>query len=568
MKSAEVILDLTAKKLFVNSKGTRYIIDIPSGRTMVELAGFEIPLSGCPFPADWWRARFWMWAHRNFKSIIVAGLLAISLGMLQVVLALMYPADMSTHFIAIFSYWMNAALIIGFCMVVIALFAHYFLNGAVKVQFGEPEKPAQLSAGAPDISPDVLVMALDENEAPESFESRMNEAFEATEGSQKWVLVVAPKQPTFAVRRNSDLDTTMSISVFLRSKPFDPDPFTESDVMDASSLYQKETFGQYQAYCLALAADFKRWIQFAKIGKTNYFSTMADEFKSASRSTVSLLILAFAFPILLGAQKTEQVRNYLGDRAELIRPESGQEVSFIFERREISVVGNGSRNMIETLQSVPFFSDASKDGRLLAIKVGGKTILPKKPGSNAQATAQAAAQEPVSALPIPGEGESVFGNLPDSTEFERMKGRYLKERAQDWKAVKPALDYYMWRFRFWLILLVGIGGILWVVAKLTARDGVRDYHGIPLVGYVLTNAHLWSKGWLFLIMAIISIPFALEGIITFFYTGTITFGVVFQWAAIALIWYKVWEFILPDTPGSKGMSAGNYPDNYQRRLNG
>jgi len=568
MKSAEVTLDLAAKKVFVNSKGTRYSIDIPTGRTSVFMAGMEIPLAGCPFPADWWRARFWMWAHRNFKAIVGVGLFAIALGMLQVVLALMYPADMASHFIAVFSYWMNAALVIGFCLVVIALFAHYFLNGTVKVQFGEPEAPAQLSAGAPDIAPDVLVMALDEKEAPESFESRMNEAFEATEGTQKWVLVVAPKQPTFAVRKNSDLDTDMAISVFLRSKPFDPAPFTEADVIEAASIYQRETFGQYQTYCLALAADFKRWIQFAKLGKTNYFTTMTDEFKSAARSAANVLILAFALPILAAAQKTEQVRTYLGDRAELIRPESGQEVSFIFERREISVAANGKRNMIETLQSVPFFSDAAKDGRLLAIKVGGKTILPKKPGTG---TAQASAPQkgPVSALPVNEDaaGGDVFGSLPDSTEFERMKGRYLKERAQDWAKVKPAMDYYMWRFRFWLILLVGIGGILWVLAKVTARDGVRDYYGIPLVGYVLTNAHLWSKGWLFLIMAIISIPFALEGVVTFFYTGTITLGVVFQWAIIAVLWYKVWEFILPDTPGSS-TTAGNYPDNYQRRLNG
>ena len=568
MKSAEVTIDLTNGKLFVNCKGTRYKVDIPSGRTSVYLAEMEIPLAGCPFPAEWWRARFWMFAHRNFKAIIGLGLGAIALGMLQVVLAILYPGDVSAHFIAVFSFWMNAALVAGFCMVVVAMFAHYFFNGTVKVQFGEQEKPGLLSAGAPNLDPDVLVMALDENEAPESFEMRMNEVFEATLGTQKWVLVVAPKQPTFAVRRNSDLDTDLSISVFLRSRPFDPNPFGELEVIQAAETYGKETFGQYQNYCLALSDDFKRWVAFAKLGKTNYFSTMADEFKSAATKAACVLILAAAFPILLAAQKTDQVRNYLGDRAELIRPESGQEVSFLWERREITVNGDGKRSAVELLKGAPFFSDSRKDGKLLAIKIGGQTILPTQKAKTAHATASTDEAGRIKTLPLTESG-NVFEALPDSSEFEMLKGRYLVERSRDWAKVKPAMDYYMWRFRFWMVLLLGFGAILWVIAKVTARDGVRDYYGLPLVGYVLTNAHLWSKGWLFMIMAIVSIPFAVEGIVTFFYTGTMTLGIVFQWAVIAVLWYKVWEFILPDSPGSKSnAAAGNYPDTYQRRLNG
>ena len=554
-------IELTTKTLWLNQYGNRYQIHVPTGQTFVMMGEVAIPLQGCKFPSEWASARFWLFVHLNFKWILGAGLLILSVAMLQLCLALTYPGDIQAHFIAVFSFWMNSALVVGFSLCCIAAFTYYFFKGNVEVTFGKEEPQALLGSGEISIAPDVLIMALSADEAPESFEQRMNAAFEQSDSTQQWVLVVAPRQATFAVKKNTDLDGSLSASVFIRSRPFDATPWTESEIIDATSFYQNESFEKYTEYCRGLATDFKKWASFAKLGQTNWFEGVAANMKA------TVLVMALiALPGLLGAQKTAQVKHYLGDRTELLRPESGKEVSFLFERREISITANGSSTPIELLKSVPFFSDASNDGRLLAIKIGGQLIVPtQKPVAPPKAEA-AVPTESIKTLPVATSGD-VFEALPDSNEFEAMKGRYLVERAKDWARVRPAMDYYMWRFRFWLILLVGVGAILWVLAKVTARDGVKDYHGIPLVGHILTNAHLWSKGWLFIIMAVVSIPFALEGIITFFYTGTLSFGILFQWIVVAVCWYKVWEFVLPDTPGSKGPGAGGYPDNYTRRLN-
>lgn len=537
------------------------MIDVPTGQTFVMLADIAIPLVGCKFPEHWASARVWTFFHKNFNRILISGMSIMAAALLQLCLAITYPGDVGAHFIAMFSFWMNTAMVVGFSLCFIALITHYFFKGSVELTFGEPKEVPLLGSGDISITPDIIVMALADDEAPESFEHRMNEAFSAAQSTQQWVLVVAPRQATFAVRKNTDLANEIPTSVFVRTRPFDATPWTEAEIVAATKQYQRESFADYMDYCRHLADDFKKWSVYAKLGNTDWFTTTAETLKAA------MVAIVLCIPMLLPAQKTEQVRNYLGDRAELLHPESGKEVSFLFERREISVRADGQKNPVELLQGIPFFSDAAKDGRLLAIKIGGQMVIPKQKAAAKKVEASVPTGE-IQPLP-PGESGDVFGSLPDSSEFEQMKGRYLVERGQDWMKVKPAMDYYMWRFRFWLILLVGFGAILWVVAKVTARDGVKDYHGIPLVGYVLTNAHLWSKGWLFMIMATISIPFALEGIVTFFYTGTLTFGIVFQWAVIAIIWYKVWEFILPDSPGSKGASGpGGYPDNYQRRING
>lgn len=173
-----------------------------------------------------------------------------------------------------------------------------------------------------------------------------------------------------------------------------------------------------------------------------------------------------------------------------------------------------------------------------------------------------------SAVPVPPRAgwtgqNSVFNKLPDSASLEVRKAAFMLERAAEWKRVEPVVDYYMWRFEIsFLVIFIGIGGILWVFAKVAARDSIKDIYGAPIFGDVLTRMHIWSKGCLFLILAAVTLVYLGEAVVRYYYTGEMpTFWTLVKWAVICWFWYKVFEFVLPDTPGSK-------PEHQSRQLGG
>ena len=183
-------------------------------------------------------------------------------------------------------------------------------------------------------------------------------------------------------------------------------------------------------------------------------------------------------------------------------------------------------------------------------------------------------QQAGSARPIPERyntgGASIFSEIPDSVTAAQMKAAFMVELARDWKTVGPTVDFYMWRFERILILLVGFGGMLWVFAMVSGRDSIKDFYGMPLFGNLLTKVHIGSKGILFIIMAIIIGAYMTEATVRYYYTGKFpTLGTLLKWAVICYASYRVFEFILPDTPGSKpehiqqrggpAIGPGNYP---------
>lgn len=165
----------------------------------------------------------------------------------------------------------------------------------------------------------------------------------------------------------------------------------------------------------------------------------------------------------------------------------------------------------------------------------------------------------------PLSSSSLIQQAPDSAGFEAMKVAYLKDRAKEWAALKPQVDFFMWRFEIsFLIILVGVGGILWVIASVAARDSVKDIYGSPLFGNILTRAHLWAKGGLFLILAVITVVYLGEAVIRYYYTGGMpTLAKLAKWGVVCYLWYKSYEFVLPDTPNSKpetrALPTTNYP---------
>lgn len=562
----ETSIDLQSGRLRIAQSGTVHLIDIMTGNSWIVMGqGIEIPTM-MRFPKEWAFARFWYSVHRYWKFMFGAFLFIVALVTLQLALAVTYPGDMWAHFIAIFSFWMNSALVATGSLAFVAWFVKRFYSSGVNLSFNEAEDTKALEAGEISIAPDIIVMTR-YDEAVESFELRMNEAIESTEGTQKWVLVIAKGQATFAVIKNTENlrggeHMTMLQTVFLRTMPFQNSDFAENDFAFASRKFRNETYTEFFNWCKGLAEDFKRWAEFEKLGKTDHLQTIVNMAKTIS--TICFLIVA---PIFCFGQKIEQVKQYLGERSELLIPKSGQKVQYIFERRETEVTADGSRNVVELLSGTPFFTDNSKDGSLLAIKIAGETVLPK-PKETAKASVTKA--EPVSAIPIPENG-SMFDNFPDSNAAEVAKAEIMRSRAKDWVKVKPWVELQMWMFYQILgIVLLMLAFMLWV-AWVSSADTMDDMYGHTVIGEFMMGCYIWSKAVSAAVMYVIGGVFVLERCVIYWYTGEVlSIGFVAKMVGYGIFWYLVAKKLLPNikrNPAGGGGYSSAFNNDNQRRLN-
>lgn len=518
-------------------------------------------------PSDFYlslaKARAWVFLHKNLHTFGIILMVGVSLGLLQIVLFLEFP-EMQRLWIAYFSFGMNVILFVLSGLSLIGWAGLYFFKN-VTLEFGGEKPQKLLEAGGISVAPDTLIMSLSADEAAESFKARMDAAIQGA-SAQQWVLVIAFRHYSFSVLMSSDIGRE-GVGYFLRTHPFQDIKPTMEETNASMKQYNRETFEQYVDYCQALAEDFRVWAAHEKTERTNPFVGAAEFLKSQA-----ILPLIFIFAILPGfafAQKTKQVEQYLGDRATMAAPEKGKEVSFVFEKREISCVSRGE-NYVETLKSVPFFQDAQDAGRLLLIKVGKEKILPKSPTKQREQTSEASVSASHDALPIPEEskGESFLERLPDSSELQVMKMEHLKNKAAEWHSIRPVLDYYMWRFWGIMIILFGLGGAMWVLAKVSAKDSIKDLHGNAFIGNAITQMHIMTKTFLFCIMAVPTVVIILDDCIRAYYTSVFGFWFVVKYAAVYWVWQWAFEKILPDSPGQRTTGMGGYPVNNHRQLNG
>jgi len=516
-------------------------------------------------PSDFYlslaKSRAWVFIHRNFNTLGLMTMAAIALSLLQICLVLAFP-EMGIMWVSYFSFVMNTILLVLFGLSVIGWAGLYFFKN-ITLDFGKEKPQRFLDAGGISVAPDTIIMSLSEDESAESFKARMDAAFDGA-GPQQWVLVIAFRHYSFSIKMASDIGRDGDVGYFLRTHPFLEMKPTINEVEASMVGYQKETFAQYLDYCRALANDFRVWAAHQKIERTDPFVNAAEWLKN--QAIIPVIFLFAMLPGFAFGQKTKQVEAYLGERATMAIPESGKEVSFIFERREISCISQGE-NYIETLKGVPFFQDADDAGRLLLIKVGNQKILPKSPAKRETASAVV---NPESARPIPEDtsGESFLERLPDSSELQVMKSEHLKNKALEWHSIRPVLDYYMWRFWGLMIIFFGLGGAMWVLAKVSAKDSIKDLHGNAFIGNAITQMHIFTKTFLFGIMAVPTVVILLDDCIRAYYTSVFGFWFVVKYAAVYWVWQWAFEKILPDSPGQRTSNIGGYPVNNHRQLNG
>lgn len=508
------------------------------------------------------KSRAWVFFHKNLHTFGILLMCAIALGMLQVVLLFAFP-EMSIMWVSYFSFAMNTILLTLLTLSVIGWAGLYFFKD-LKIEFGGEKPQMLLEEGSISIAPDTLIMSLAADESAESFKARMDAAFAAA-SEQQWVLVIAFRHYSFSVLMTSDVGKE-GVGYFLRTHPFQDISPTISETDASMKQYNKETFAQYVDYCRALADDFRVWAAHQKIERTNPFTGAAEWLKSQA-----VLPLVFLFAMLPGfalAQKTKQVEQYLGDRAAMAT-EKGKEVSYIFERREISCISRGG-SYIETLKSVPFFQDVSDAGRLLLIKVGNQKILPKSPTKQRQETSEAAVVSDAVPVPESVPGGGFYESLPDSLEANALINKDKADRQREWVQVKPSVGLWMYRFHRLLIGLFILGCFLWVVAVIGASESVNDLGAIKVVSDFLVSVYVVSKSALIGIWIFALGVYTLEAMITNWFTGELSAYFFGKFIFMAVFSAVLFKWVFPDLQKRRGSNSSIVTSNYpgQRQLNG
>lgn len=534
-----------------------------TGETMVQIDGIWFPSPGSPMPETLTTLHFLAFVHRNAKWIPAAVLGTVLIVLLHIALLATAGAEFAAGWLQTFSAVMNTVLLLLAAITLAAYVISQFKKG-LTIDLELPGTK-QLMPGGTDsisISPDVAIFSESEDELPDVYSGRVKAAVES---EASWVLVLPFRSEYGAIHTGGDPEDGYGL-VFLRSNPPHDggEAITFEDAKAARQIYARERWADYVAYCAEFAKRYSMWATTAKIQNGE------NPIGVILRRTGFLVFAMCSCLLSVSAQKSAQVRTYLGEMRYTQDAPTG-EVDFVFQSRVYTRNGQGSKPYGELLTSAPGYKDADDSGRLIGITVDNKPIMPVGKKEAKQIETKSA----TSALPIPEEVETMpstrgfFESLPDSTELAKMKRQSIMERRAQWAKVEPTLDYVMWRFWNFMVLIVGVGGILYVLSKASATDAIHDLHGYPLIGNAITWLHISTKTVLFLILCIPTVVILGADVIRYYYTQDFSIFWLIKYALICWAWYYGFQKIIPDSPGSQGPNRmGNYPSgNGQRFLN-
>jgi hypothetical protein len=531
-----------------------------NGQTFVRVAEMWIPCVGCPVPEKLPMFNFVAFLNRNAKWIPAMFLICIAVVVTHVALLVTDGAEFAAGWLRTFSAMMNTTLVFLALVALVAYVVSLFRKGLVIDLDMGIKQLAAASTDSISIAPDVAVFSVSEDESTHEYNARVKAAINAEKG---WVLVLPFRSEYGAIHTGGNEEQSEG-HVFLRSNPPHDggDVITFEDAKAAKHIYSRERWADYCAYCVEFAKRYTTWSPTAKIQEgANGLSVILNR--------AVLVCFALVSCFVSTAQKSAQVREYLGEMRYNQDAPTG-EVDFVFRNRVYTRIGGGTKTYDQLLRSGPSYSDADDSGKLVGITVDGKAVFPVK----AQKKEAVQASTPT----VSNEGEEVptlpkvkgfFESLPDSSELAIMKRQNILERRQQWAKVEPMLEYVMWRFWGYMIMIVGVGGILYILSKASATDAIHDLSGYPLIGNAITWLHISTKTVLFLILCIPTVVVLGADVIRYYYTQDFSFLWLFKYAIICWLWYLAFQKIIPNSPGGSGPARmGNYPNNNnQRQLN-
>ena len=230
-------------------------------------------------------------------------------------------------------------------------------------------------------------------------------------------------------------------------------------------------------------------------------------------------ILFLLIPIFCFAQKSEQVKAYLGESKYMDTPIAGK-VNFVFQKGTLTRVSDGKKSFAELLPDGVGYSDADNAGKLKGITENGVLVRPYVPVKSAEV----------------GESARKF-SVPDSLSFleqtEQLKEKATFWESQMWQVIKPLWSVVMHFFWILFPLCLVVMGALWFWAKLSASEEFSGLHYKTSKALTLAVGGTWT---VFLINGFMGIVSMEMGFV----------GLVFCTALLCVIAFKSAAWIVPN----------------------
>jgi hypothetical protein len=238
-----------------------------NGETSVLVHGMEFPVSGCPIPERLALANFhfFLFRYRKVWPVLIASIVLLVL--LQWLLWLLPDSpltEMKWNFVALFSFWMNTALIVSFSLCFIAFVVWKFFDGSITFKVPELMPAPDLLEAGFSLGKDILIDSK-EGETREQFTSRIEEAKKnITHGV--WVVVIAFRNPGGVVITKGESEKIIySSDSFLRETP----PYETKDFQGETERkgfrFSEESFGEYRNYLSRFCFYFPEYAKARKV---------------------------------------------------------------------------------------------------------------------------------------------------------------------------------------------------------------------------------------------------------------------------------------------------------------
>lgn len=273
--------NVSAGHIIAHAPGMNYRVQADGTTFFRTDSGFEVPAPGCPFPRELATLNALLTFRRVFAPAMIGLLVVGALVVLQWLLWALpgSPADeYRTNFIALFSYWANVVLVVLFVSVSVSACLYNFGKGlCVRLTDTDTDKKL-LSAGRPDIHPDIFVMSVSADEAGHAYADRV-EAAQVTRTRGQWVVVIPFRSPSGVIITGGE-----ECYRFHRAEPDyqGPDWSLEKRITSPGFRFASETWAEYVQYCHVFASHYPEWAAYEKTKTKNAILSIVDAQRAKS----------------------------------------------------------------------------------------------------------------------------------------------------------------------------------------------------------------------------------------------------------------------------------------------
>ena len=259
----KILTDFENRCIIFNEGEYRFRV-MENGETSVLVHGMEFPVSGCPIPERLAVAnfQFFLFRYRKVWPVLIASIVLLVL--LQWLLWLLPDSpltEMKWNFVALFSFWMNTALIVTAAAPLFVLVAREVILSLIALK---PNSALELAEINFDLGKDILIDSK-ENETREQFTARIEEAKKnITHGV--WVVIIAFRNPGGVVITKGESEKILySSDSFLREKPPYETKDFQGEIERKGFRFSDESFGEYRNYLSRFCFYFPEYAKARKV---------------------------------------------------------------------------------------------------------------------------------------------------------------------------------------------------------------------------------------------------------------------------------------------------------------